>query len=56
MGLSVRSPVVTVAVQTPQGRLTAPLDAPVRLQFRLVGPVGRRSNPQCVTWEAEGDR
>ena len=56
VGLGVRSPVVTVAVHTPRGRLSgAPLDTPVRLRFR-VGSVGRRSNPQCVTWHADGDR
>lgn len=50
VGLAVRSPVLTLAVHTSHsGILENTLDVDVRLRFRL-SHVGRRSNPQCVTW------
>lgn len=56
VGLSVRSPVFTVAVHTSDsGMVENTLDVDVRLRFRL-GHVGRRSNPQCVTWVTKAER
>ncbi|KAG7177210.1 Cadherin EGF LAG seven-pass G-type receptor 3-like [Homarus americanus] len=55
VGLAVRSPVFTLAVHTSDGGLvenTLPVD--VRLRFRL-GHVGKRANPQCVTWVTKPD-
>ncbi|XP_064085068.1 protocadherin-like wing polarity protein stan isoform X1 [Macrobrachium nipponense] len=50
VGLAVRSPVFTVAVHTSHnGLIQEKLGVQVRLRFRL-GHVGRRANPQCVTW------
>ncbi|XP_063598702.1 protocadherin-like wing polarity protein stan [Penaeus indicus] len=55
VGLAVRSPVFTVAVHTEHGGLIKDkLGVQVRLRFR-VGHVGRRSNPQCVTWVSKPD-
>ncbi|XP_045101942.1 protocadherin-like wing polarity protein stan isoform X7 [Portunus trituberculatus] len=55
VGLAVRSPVLTVAVHTSHsGLLDTTLEVDVRLRFRL-GHVGRRSNPQCVTWIVKPD-
>ena len=55
VGLAVRSPVLTVALHTSHsGLLDNTLEADVRLRFRL-GHVGRRSNPQCVTWITKPD-
>ncbi|XP_076066701.1 protocadherin-like wing polarity protein stan isoform X3 [Oratosquilla oratoria] len=53
VGLAVRSPVFTLAVFTSEfGLIQGNLDFPVRLRFRL-GPIGRRANPQCVTWRQQ---
>ncbi|XP_069162090.1 protocadherin-like wing polarity protein stan isoform X3 [Procambarus clarkii] len=50
VGLAVRSPVFTVAVHTSDGGLIEnKINIDVRLRFRL-GHVGKRANPQCVTW------
>ncbi|CAL4108899.1 unnamed protein product [Meganyctiphanes norvegica] len=50
VGLAVRSPVFTVAVHTKDGGLVEDTNgAEIRLRFKL-GHVGRRANPQCVTW------
>ncbi|KAK4300812.1 hypothetical protein Pmani_027014 [Petrolisthes manimaculis] len=55
VGLAVRSPVFTVAVYTPHaGLLETELDVDIRLRFRL-SHVGRRANPQCVTWVTKSD-
>lgn len=56
VGLAVRSPVLTVAMHTSHGGLVeSKLEVDVRLRFRL-DHVGRRANPQCVTWVTKPER
>ena len=50
VGLAVKSPVFTLAVHTSKdGLVHGKMKKSVRLRFR-VPQVGRKANPQCVTW------